>query len=162
MLADNAKPATSKPLTKAGAKPKPTIETYWENWNRHYPTDYGSLLNAFEMGQIGTDTGVNIVSMSFGDYSFATDSYGHTIIGGLNNKYKEERSYVDMKSEVQEAHDNGAIVKVAFGGAEAAMGNYIKSEEDAKQFCDTLAMIYNDTSINGIDFDVEAAAPENI
>ena len=67
-----------------------------------------------------------------------------------------------MKAQITEVHDQGGVVKVAFGGAMAAMINYITTDAEAKAFCKTLAKVAKDTGIDGVDFDVEAAAPLDV
>merc|ERR1711872_1119275 len=50
---------------------KPYVESYWESWDawEHYQNDFGAFLKDMPASAPGSCKGVNLINISFGDYS---------------------------------------------------------------------------------------------
>jgi len=120
----------------------PYVESYWESWDfKDYPEDFAAELKDVPASKIGSRKGVNIVDLSFGDYSPG--------LGGLE-------APLDIITEgIAAIHAAGGLVKVAYGGALYSMSQYVKTEEDAVQFCKALKDTFATYHLDGLDLDVE-------
>jgi len=121
---------------------RPYVESYWESWNyKDYPTDYAALLKDVPASALGSTKGVNMVEMSFGDYS-----------GGLGGLEAPEDV---IREGIEAVHAAGGLVKMAFGGALYSMSEFIRTEEDAVNFCINFKETCDEYGIDGMDLDIE-------
>jgi len=122
---------------------KPYVESYWESWDawEHYPGDFGAFLKDIPASPPGSCKGVNLINISFGDYSGGTG--GH------------ESTDEIIKEGIEAIHAKGGLVKIALGGALYSMGAYIRTPEEATKFCEKMLDTVNDIGLDGMDLDVE-------
>jgi len=122
---------------------KPYVESYWESWDswETYPSDFGAFLKDMPASPPGSCKGVNLINISFGDYSGGTG--GH------------ESTDAIIKEGIEAIHAKGGLVKIALGGALYSMGAYITTPAQATQFCEKMLDTVNDIGLDGMDLDVE-------
>lgn len=121
---------------------RPYVESYWESWNfKDYPSDYAALLKDVPASSIGSSNGVNVVELSFGDYS-----------GGLGGLEAPEDVIIEG---IEAIHAAGGLVKMALGGALYSMSGHIHNTQDASNFCKDLKETFAKYHIDGLDLDIE-------
>lgn len=134
------------------------IEGYWEAWNMDRTSDYASSFSKVAYGSIGSGSNLNIVDLSFSDYTFGRDSQGRLTIGYINYQTAPDGSTytVDkLKADIQAVHSKGGIVKLSFGGATFSMSRVITSYSSADNFVSNVVEVVSQDNLDGVDFDVE-------
>merc|ERR1712180_506268 len=120
----------------------PYVESYWESWNfKDFPDDFAAKLEDVPASPVGASSGVNIIDLSFGDYSPG--------LGGL------EAPEEIIRAGIEAIHAAGGLVKIAYGGALYSMSQYIQSVDDAKTFCKGLKETFDEYGVDGLDLDIE-------
>jgi len=124
------------------------VESYWESWHTEdYPGDYASFLKDVPATPIGSCSGVNYVSIAFGDFSGGFQ--------GLDNK--------DMNivlDGIEAIHYMGAKVKMAYGGATYGMSHFINKTIDADKFVQSVKVLKDYYGIDGVDLDIESGGAQ--
>merc|ERR1711942_170905 len=115
---------------------KPYVESYWESWDawEHYQNDFGAFLKDMPASAPGSCKGVNLINISFGDYS-----------GGIGG---HESTEAIIREGIQAIHDKGGLVKIALGGALYSMGAYIQTPAQATAFCDDMKATSDDIDLD--------------
>jgi len=120
----------------------PYVESYWESWNfKDFPDDFAAKLEDVPASPVGASSGVNVIDLSFGDYSPG--------LGGL------EAPEEIIRAGIEAIHAAGGLVKIAYGGALYSMSQYIQTLDDAKTFCKGLKETFNEFGVDGLDLDIE-------
>mmetsp|Transcript_18681 Transcript_18681/g.33801 ORF Transcript_18681/g.33801 Transcript_18681/m.33801 type:complete len:324 (-) Transcript_18681:182-1153(-) len=138
------------------------IEGYWESWNMDKTTDYASSFSKIIYGAVGSGAHLNVVDLSFGDYTFGRDSENRITIGAINDQTAPDgHSYnVDkLKADINAVHSKGGIVKLSFGGADISMSHAITSNSAADKFVEEVVAVVAQNDFDGVDFDVEDGKP---
>lgn len=127
----------------------PFFESYWESWDVANPTNYCSQL---EDVPAGTGIGkVNVVSIAFGDFTFARDDEGSWTIGYVNDRI----SVQDLKNAIHKIHLKGGKIKLSLGGGTFSMSSVVKTQDDAEKLARNIAAVCQQDELDGIDFDIE-------
>jgi len=127
-----------------------------------HTSDFSSSLKGIPVSKVGSSTGVNIVDIAFGDYTFGRDSKGRITIGFLNSQQASDGSSYDVDdliADVNSIHSRGGKVKLSFGGATFSMGWHIQSSQEATAFAQNVSEAVKQFGLDGIDFDVEDGNP---
>ncbi len=124
----------------------PYFEAYWECWNREYPRDFCSQLENIPVGH--GEGKVDIVTLSFGDFTFSKEERARLSIGFLNQYI----TTLELKKAIQEIHRKGGRVKLALGGPAFPMSKVIKTQNDADQLVQDIETICKQYRFDGIDF----------
>mmetsp|Transcript_18680 Transcript_18680/g.33800 ORF Transcript_18680/g.33800 Transcript_18680/m.33800 type:complete len:322 (-) Transcript_18680:46-1011(-) len=134
------------------------IEGYWEAWNMDRTTDYASSFSKIAYGSIGSGAHLNIVDLSFADYTFGRDSQNRITIGYINQQTAPDGSIYDvdkLKADIDSVHSKGGLVKLSFGGATFSMSRAITSTSAADSFVANVVAVVAQDNFDGVDFDVE-------
>jgi len=125
---------------------KPYVESYWETWDswKDFPDDYCAILKDVPATPVGSNSGVNLINVAFGDFS--------EDMGGTN--CPDEM----IREGIKAIHDKGGFAKLALGGALYSMSSYVTTEAEAKAWAERLVTTVQDYGLDGIDLDVEDSA----
>lgn len=139
----------------------PFLEGYWEAWNMTKPNDYLSELAKVPVSPYPAIGAVNVVGISFGDYSYKRDSQNVISIGYINSQVMSNGQVFspdELRSAIRLLKENGAKVKLSFGGATFSMSSQVKSIPDAEDFIHSTVQAVSQFELDGLDFDIEDGA----
>ena len=129
-----------------------------------HSTDFASSLQSIPYASPGK-VGVNVVDISFCDYSFGEDEQGRITLGFINTlKTADKTLYTvdELIADVAAVHAMGGLVKLSFGGATFSMATHIPTPEAAVDFAKNVKKAVDLYDFDGIDFDVEGATSGDI